>query len=164
MRTTLKKCPRCKTIFSAPEGMICCSKCVEEEHDYLAKVEEAVLVDGLILPAEIAESTGLDLKIVKKILDANPSLSLKVEIDDLCPTCKRRSIARGKEFCALCLMHLDSDIAEVKEELVEKMRVRESKPEARLRRMGVVASINEKRDRAGGDRLNPVPQGVKGRH
>ena len=158
----LEKCAECKELFSAHANEDRCPACEREAARIFELIDAAIDRKTSTTARKVAEITGLPLDTVKRVVRSSRSLSDRTLLEEPCKRCKDREAIRHSEYCALCILAIESSLRDAVDELRKSKETKRWKPEDRVAKMNVLSAMREKRRRTGSSRFTATPRSVKG--
>jgi hypothetical protein len=106
----LNQCPRCRGLFVKGESPVC-RGCEEAEIADYCLIREALAQDGDAAINEVAETAGVDVAVVLRMLEkgliSNDGDGHKIP----CERCGQPSVSRIKQLCPRCLIDYDQNLS-----------------------------------------------------
>lgn len=161
MDAELSNCTECGRPFTPRGFEVMCPACDEEHERIIIMIEDAVERHDKKTPREIAEHTGLELRTVKKMIQASRVLAHATEPVEVCVHCRKRKPLPASMYCLICGLHIHRYLKDSAEELREEIRTRDPVATGRYRGMDVGIAISQKRQRTGAYRFDPTPKHKK---
>lgn len=109
-QTQIERCVRCGNYVGELADGKRCADCAAVHREELARVEKAVLNEGLTDLAGIAERTGLTQDVVRHIFKNSRSLAESAEVEFTCARCRKKPTQPGSDFCQDCRIDLDEEL------------------------------------------------------
>ncbi|HOE66695.1 MAG TPA: hypothetical protein PLO62_09215 [Candidatus Hydrogenedentes bacterium] len=106
----LAECPRCKKLFEKAKNPVCPKCQADEEADY-ESVREALAETPNQTAEQVAETAGVNLDCVLRLLADGRIQSMKASEQVRCGRCGAPAISISKKLCEACLQKLNAEIA-----------------------------------------------------
>ncbi len=136
----LTNCPRCKQLFNKIRIPVC-PACEGDEEADLEKVRASLHSQPNQTAEEVAESTGVDLDCVLRLVDEGHIANVGILESIKCGRCGAPAISATKRLCQDCLNRLSTDLAAEQAKIVlPPKRVIEP-----IREKSVHQTVDEKR-------------------
>lgn len=113
----LARCPRCDKMYQKEKDKVVCEGCVEAEEADQDKVSTYVSAHPDCAPTEVAEVTGVDINVVKRMVDQGRIAQVTEDVKARavrCGRCGAPAISFSKKLCEGCLADLNSELARTK--------------------------------------------------
>jgi ribosomal protein L37E len=116
----LATCPRCKRMFNKIQHPIC-EKCdPEEEKDY-ERIHAVVAENPGAPMARVAELAGVDVVVVKRMLDQGLVASTALNEATKCGRCGAPAISAAKKLCQACLDKMNLEMAKAQSDMRQNL-------------------------------------------
>jgi len=117
----LAKCDRCDTLFDKIKTPICLGCMPEEEAEY-ELVRDKLVRHPDVSAERLAELAEVEVKVVKRMLDAG-LISSSVSAGEVsCGRCGAPAISHAKKLCDSCLDDLNRGVSKQREQLAMAVR------------------------------------------
>lgn len=158
----LAKCGECRELFSAYAKETRCPECEREAARVFELIDSALGYGNSTTAREVSEIIELPLEIVKRAVRRSRTLSDRALLEEPCKRCKDREAIRHSDYCALCILAIESSLRDAVAEVKKSMAEPPWRPENRIGKMNVLTAMREKRRRTGSHRFTATPRSVKG--
>lgn len=113
----LAKCLRCEKLFNKVENPICPSCQPAEEADF-DMVRKAINDTPEVNAEQVAEMTGIDLKVVMRMIDTGNITVVALNDESIkCGQCGAPAISASKRLCQACLEKLNQKMFQAKKQI-----------------------------------------------
>ncbi len=149
MPPNMNRCTDCGKLFAAAAGKTFCDTCLRNRMTREERVHEAVEVQGLETPHDIALAVGIPLDDVAAILTRLNLPRKEIKPEALCARCKHAEASQGSTYCLGCRTELDQQFGEAARTLEEKIAQADHKRPAKTAASGMSArkALEQKRMR-----------------
>lgn len=113
----LARCPRCEEMFQKEKDKVVCEKCIDAEEADQDKISQYVSAHPDCAPTEVANVTGVNINVVKRMVELGRIAQVTEEIKQRqvrCGRCGAPAISFSKKLCEACLADLNNELARVK--------------------------------------------------
>lgn len=161
MADMMNKCRDCDRLIASDATHLLCDVCFAQYDLDLGLVEDAIHVYGQHKPSHIAAHTHLPIERVKVLLQHTKELVQGVASETLCSNCGELNALPHSNYCLPCQLALYKTLGDEAHQATLNQDNVYARPDTSLRSLR--ETLEEKRQRTGMSRFNPVPPSVKGR-
>lgn len=137
----LAKCERCDDLFDKYQNAVC-PACMPEEEEEFDSIRDCLRENPDMSADGLAELAGVELKVVKRMLDQG-LISSTVAVGEVkCGRCGAPAISHTKKLCHSCLEDLNRGVAKQRKSIAMG-----SKKKAEIGEYGSVRQLLDKKRR-----------------
>ena len=137
----LAKCERCDELFDKVQGAVCTS-CMPDEEAEFDMIRDCLQEHPDMSAEGLAELAGVELKVVKRMLDQGLISSTAGSSEATCGRCGAPAISQTKKLCHSCLEDLNRGVAKQRKNIALG-----TKKEAEVGEYGSVRQMLEQKRR-----------------
>ena len=156
------RCRRCRRRAILTPVSRLCAACLDEHLRMTYLVENAVFAGNQRSVEGIAEYAGLPVAEVKRIVKETRVFDTFVRVPRPCARCAARNAEPGSQFCVHCAFELRRLLEQAQGSLAATRAARAQRARAMSPPSGVVAALDEKRERTPAMGRPPKTPRVKG--
>lgn len=106
---SIAKCDRCDKVFNMVSAPVC-NKCLADEEEDYEKVKEILEEKPNLNAEQLAESAGVQIKVVLRMMKDGTITSVDLGEAVKCGKCGAAAISLSKRLCQSCLDKLDAQV------------------------------------------------------
>lgn len=153
-------CKLCKRFIASDDTRDVCDVCFEQYDMEMGFIEDAIELQGLSRPADIAAHTHIPLDRVLILLKATDDPAHEGESGGICTNCRKNPALTHSKYCLGCQLSLYKTLGEEARTVAKHPYIPD--PKSRPKGLSAKEELAQKRNRAGFHRFDPSTKSVKG--
>ena len=160
MDVHMNNCRDCARIIASDATHNLCDICYAQYDRDIGLIEDAIQLRNHVTPEDIAANTHLRLERVQDLMNRAGMLD-DGESEDLCSQCREKVALKKSKYCLNCQLAMYKSLGDGAKQASLNHAKPFTPPDTGLRSLR--DTMDEKRQRTGGNRFRKNPPSVKGR-